>query len=387
LAKDTYFIRTVLQMLNDTEGLFTTDTDKEEFLHTIKKRGKISYHHGWDRMCRAVEAKKRKADPRFQRAVEFVIGELREFITSCRAVRTPSLKDESVAWPQIPQDTYGWDFLPQTEGARGNEIAVSIRLPAFHSLDGAERSAATVQAKIRGHMPLAEARVLEEQLDIKNQTQFRPDRLSVQASVFGKETKKTYTKAQALRLILKEAKIYVQISSENITEVERDPSVTRDFTENVKPLERVGILHYLPGGCRLGTMAIFERTTDMSSPTGWKLIKFREQVGTKDRRQIDEKTFLIVEDDEFNFVVSNLAKQYQSSDPGQNANNMRGTGDIKRHLADTRYKQIAARIARICRDHKVAYLFVGTILIKHSKRLLTKFLTHWRKQCYSSPKI
>jgi hypothetical protein len=359
LAKDTYFIRTVLRMLNDAEGLFTTDTDKEEFLQTIKKRGKISYHHGWDTMCRDVEAKKRKADPRFRRFVEFVTGELREFITSCRAVRIPSLKDELVAWPEIPQQTYGWDFLPQIEGARGNEIGVSIRLPAFRSLGGVEHRATTVQATIRGHMPLAKARVLEEQLDIKNPTQFRPDRLSVQASVFGKETKKTYTKAQALRLILEGAKIYAQISSENITEVERDPSVTRDFTENVKALERVAILHYLPGGCRLGTMAIFERTADTSSPTGWKLIKFREQVGAKDHREIAEKTFLIVEDDELNFLVSNLAKQYQSADPGENANNMRRTGDIKRHLADTRYKQIAARIARICRDHKVGYLFVG----------------------------
>jgi hypothetical protein len=206
---------------------------------------------------------------------------------------------------------------------------------------------------------LTKARVLEEQLDIKNPTQFRPDRLSVHASVFGKETKKTYSKAQALRLILEGAKIYAQISSENITEVERDPSVTRDFTENVKALERVGILHYLPGGCRLVTMAIFERTADTSDPTGWKLIKFREQVGAKDRRQIAQKTFLIIEDDELNFVVSNLAKQYQSTDPGENANNMRRTGDIKGHLADTRYKQIAARIARICRDHKVGYLFVG----------------------------
>jgi len=310
-------------------------------------------------MCREVEAKKRKADPRFRRVVKFVTGELREFITSCRAVRTPSLKDELAAWPQIPQERYGWDFLPRIEGARGNEIGVSIWLPAFRSIDGVERRATTVQATIRGHIPLTKARVLEEQLDIKNPTQFRPDRLSVQASVFGKETKKTYGKAQALRLILEGTKIHAQISSENITEVERDPSVTRDFIANVKVLERVGILHYLPGGCRLVTMAIFERTADTSNPTGWKLIKFREQVGTKDRRQIAEKTFLIIEDDELNFVVSNLAKQYQSADPGENANNMRRTGDIKRHLADTRYKQIAARIARICRDHKVGYLFVG----------------------------
>jgi len=358
LAKDTHFIRTVLRMLNDAEGLFTTDADKEEFLQTIKKRGKIRYHHGWDTMCREVEAKKRKADPRFRRVVGFVTGELREFINSCRAVRTPSLKDELVAWPQIPQERYGWDFLPQMEGARGNEIGVSIWLPAFRSLGGIEHRAATVHATIRGHMPLSKAHVLEEQLDIKNPTQFRPDRLSIQASVFGKETKKTYSKAQALRLILEEAKIYAQISSENITEVQRDPTVTRDFSQNVKMLERVGILHYLPGGCRLVTMAIFERTTDTSNPTGWKLIKFREQVGTKDHRHIAEKTFLIIEDDELNFVVSNLVEQYQSTDPGENANNMRRTGEIKRHLADTRYKQIAARIARICRDHKVGYLFV-----------------------------
>jgi hypothetical protein len=358
LAKDTHFIRTVLRMLNDAEGLFTTDTDKEEFLQTIKKRGKIRYHHGWDTMCREVEAKKRKADPRFRRVVEFVTGELREFMTSCRVVRTPSLKEELVAWPQIPQERYGWDFSTQIQVARGNEIGVSIRLPTFRALGGIEHRATTVYATIRGHMPLTKARVLEEQLDIKNPTQFRPDRLSVQSSAFGKERKKTYTKAQALRLILDGPKIYAQISSENITEVQRDPNVTKDFIENVKVLERVGILHYLPGGCRLLTMAIFERTAGTSNPTGWKLIKFREPVGAKGRRQTTEKTFLIIEDDELNFVVSNLAKQYQSTDPGENANNMRRTGEIKRHLADTRYKQIAARIARICRDHKVGYLFV-----------------------------
>jgi hypothetical protein len=107
--------------------------------------------------------------------------------------------------------------------------------------------------------PLAKARVLEEQLDIKNPTKFRPDRFSLQSLVFGKETKKTYTKAQALRLVSKGGRIYAHIASENITEVQRDSSVTRGFTENVKTLERVAILHYLPGGCRLGTMAIFER--------------------------------------------------------------------------------------------------------------------------------
>ena len=172
LAKDTYFIRTVLRLLNDAEGLFTTEADKEEFIHTIKKRGKISYHHGWDMMCREVEAKRRKADPRFRRSVEFVTGELREFITSCRAVRTPSLKSELMAWPLIPQKRSGWEFLPKTKGSRGNEITVSIRLPAFRSLDGAEHRATTVDATIRGHMPLAKARVLEEQLDIKNPTSF-----------------------------------------------------------------------------------------------------------------------------------------------------------------------------------------------------------------------
>ena len=157
LAKDTYFIRTVLRMLNDAEGLFTTDADKEEFLQRIKKRGKIRYHHGWDTMCREVEAKKRKADPRFRRVVKFVTGELREFITSCRAVRTPSLKDQVVAWPQIPQERYGWNFLPQIQGVRGNEMRASIRLPAFRSLGGVEHKATTAQAAIRGYMPLTKS--------------------------------------------------------------------------------------------------------------------------------------------------------------------------------------------------------------------------------------
>jgi hypothetical protein len=359
LAKDTYFIRTVLRLLNDAEALFTTDAEKEAFIHTIKKRGKVTYHHGWHTMCREVEAKKRKADPRFRRAVEFVTGELRDFITSCRAVRTPILKDELVAWPQVPQDRYGWEFVPANEELRGNEVAVSIRLPAFRSLSGVYNRATTVHVTIRGNMPLAKTRLLEEQLDIKNPTKFRPDRLSIRASAFGRETKKTYTKAQALRLILKGTKINAQICSENITEAEKDPNVTKNWSENVKASERVAILHYLPGGCRLGTMAIFEKTADTSSATGWKLITFREQVGTGHQRHIAEKTFLVLEDDELNFVVSNLAKQYQSGDPTENAENMAKAGGIKRHLAETRYKQVAARIARICRDNKVGYLFVA----------------------------
>ena len=359
LAKDTYFIRTVLRLLNDVEALFISDAEKEAFVHTIKKRGKVPHHHGWYTMCREVEAKKRKADPRFRRAVEFVTGELRDFITSCRAISTPSLKDEVVAWPQVPQDRYGWEFVPADGELRGNEVAVSLRLPTFQSLSGVHNRAKTVHLTIRGNMPLAKTCLLEEQLDIKNPTQFRPDRLSIQPSAFGKETKKTYTKAQALRLVLEGTKINAQICSENITEAERDPNVTKKLTENVKPSERVAILHYLPGGCRLGTMAVFEKTADIFSAAGWKLIKFREQLGTRYQRHIAEKTFLVLEDDELNFVVSNLAKQYQSGHPIENAENMRKTGDIKLHLADTRYKQIAARIARVCRDNKIGYLFVA----------------------------
>ncbi len=362
LAKDTYFIQTVLGLFNNVEGLFTTPSDKEVFLHNIKKRGKISYHHGWSLMCRELETKGRKADPRFRRCVEFVTGELREFITCCRAVRTPSLKTDLMAWPQIPQlmaDWAGWEPLSQAEGTRGNEIRVSIRLPAFRSLDQVEHKAITLPATIRGYMPLAKARLLKEQLDIKNPTRFRPDRVSLQSSVFGQETKKTYTKAQALRLIAKGEKIYAHIASENITEVTSDPEATRNLPENVKPPARVAILHYLPGGCRLGTMAIFERTFSPSNPIGWKLIKFQVPAGPKEHQQLAEKTFLIIEEDEFNFVVSNLAQRYREADPLESAKNNVISGEIKRHFGDTRYKQIAARIARICRDHKVGILFVA----------------------------
>jgi hypothetical protein len=360
LAYDTHFIQTVLQLLNDTEKLFTTEADKEEFIHRIKKHGKISYHHGWVTICRDVAASRRKADPRFRRCVEFVTGELREFIRSCRVVRTPSLKPDLMAWPEIPQvmaDWAGWEMLP-AEQTRANEISVTIRLPAFRSVNRLEYKVTAVRATIRGHMPLAKAHLLDKQLDIKNQTRFRPDRFTLQASVFGKETKKTFTKAQALRLISRKGKIFAHIASENITEVERDPNSFGNFTDNIKPMERVAILHYLPGGCRLATMAIFERTAETSSPTGWRLIKFREQIGAKQQRHFVERTFLIIEDDEYNFAISNLVRHGQSAEPVDNADNSRA-GEIKRHFGDTRYKQIASRIARICRDHKVSYLFVA----------------------------
>ena len=359
LAKDTHFIRTVLCLLNDAEALFTADEEKEELVNTIKKRGKVSYHHGWDTMCRQVEANKRAADPRFRRAVEFVTGELRDFITSCRVVRTPSLKDGLAAWPHVPQDKYGWKFAEVDGATRGNEVAVSIRLPAFRSPNGALNRPRTAHVIIRGNLPIAKSHVLDEQLDILNPTQFRPDRLSVRNSDFGMGTQKTYLKAQALRLLLEGEKIIAQICVENITEARRDPIAIKNLAGNVEAGERVAILHYLPGGCRLGTMAVFEKTGEAASAVGWKLIRFRERVGTGHQRHIAEETFLILEEDEFNFVVSNLTSHYRSAHPTDNAKNMRKIGETVRHLADTRYKQIASRIARICQDNGIGYLFVG----------------------------
>ncbi len=58
------------------------------------------------------------------------------------------------------------------------------------------------------------------------------------------ETRKNLQQSSSLTPDLEGTKIYTQVSPENITEVERDPDVTRDFAENVKALERVGILHY-----------------------------------------------------------------------------------------------------------------------------------------------
>jgi hypothetical protein len=95
-------------------------------------------------------------------------------------------------------------------------------------------------------------------------------------------------------------------------------------------------------------------TAETSSPTGWRLIKFREQIEAKQHRHFVERTFLIIEDDEYNFAISNLLRHGQNAEPEDNANNSR-TGETKRHFGDTRYKQIASRIARICRDHKVSY--------------------------------
>ena len=349
----------MLCLLNDAEALFTADKEKEEFLTTIKQRGKVSYHHGWDTMCRRVEADKTAADPRFRRAVEFVTGELRDFITSCRVVRTPSLKDGLAAWPHVPQDRYGWKFAEVDGATRGNEVAVSIRLPAFRSPNGDLNRPRTVHVTIRGNLPIAKSHVLDEQLDILNTTQFRPDRLSIQTSDFGRCTHKTYSKAQALRLVLEGDKIIAQICVQNITELKGDPKGLKNLAGNVGAEDRVAILHYLPGGCRLGTMAVFKRTAEVSSPVGWKLIRFREQVGTGHQRHMADKTFLILEDDEVNLVISNFTKKCRSDHRTDSSKNMRKIGETVRHLADTRYKQIASRIARICLDNGVGHLFVS----------------------------
>src|SRR6516165_162870 len=82
----------------------------------------------------------------------------------CKWLPFSSFHHQFLERPQIPQERYGWDFLPQIEGTTGNEIGVSIWLPTFRSLGGVDHRATNVQATIRGHMPLAKASVLEEQL-------------------------------------------------------------------------------------------------------------------------------------------------------------------------------------------------------------------------------
>jgi hypothetical protein len=81
-------------------------------------------------------------------------------------------------------------------------------------------------------------------------------------------------------------------------------------------------------------MAIFGRTADASSPTGWKLVKFREQVGARHYRHIAEKTLLIVEDDEFNFVYPIWPSNTRGANPVDNANRWYQTA-LGRHEVQT----------------------------------------------------
>lgn len=94
----------------------------------------------------------------------------------------------------------------------------------------------------------------------------------------GDPARKTYLKPQALRGTAQGGRCFGNVSIKSLTEVVRSIEGGTVKSGEFEVAERVALLHWRPGGMRLGTLTVFERTE-----TRWKIIPLRDVVTRTDQ--------------------------------------------------------------------------------------------------------
>jgi hypothetical protein len=248
-------------MYNEVENLFPTKEERERYIYRIEG-SPAKWHMGWLEICNDTKR------PDFKTLREFIRNDLRDWIKCSRPISEPSIEHAIESWPLLDQGRM-WqlvDDISDLRGVdgigkfRGNEVGVLLKIPRFTStsLFGAITSdAEEIEVAVCGNLSrLSRAIKLDKQLDVRNgMSQFRPNRRF--EAKRGAALFHSYLKEQALRLRIVNDKVYADIGATEITQSAADPTVTREYKENIQASERVAVLHYLPGGDRLFSLMIF----------------------------------------------------------------------------------------------------------------------------------
>ena len=372
IGKDNGYLVQVLLMYNEVENLFPTKEERERYIYRIEG-SPAKWHMGWLEICNDTKR------PDFKTLREFIRNDLRDWIKCSRPISEPSIEHAIESWPLLDQGRM-WqlvDDISDLRGVdgigkfRGNEVGVLLKIPRFTStsLFGAITSdAEEIEVAVCGNLSrLSRAINLDKQLDVRNgMSQFRPNRRF--EAKRGAALFHSYLKEQALRLRIVNDKVYADIGATEMTQSAADPTVTREYKENIQASERVAVLHYLPGGDRLFSLMIFERTT--STPTGWKEVSFTEQVHRTDpaaghvyNRGTKKHIVLNRQDSSLNYLIGRHESRRLSlarrASPERNAQLSEEFGPPRTQFGRTHYKNVAASLGAILRDHLVGYCLVA----------------------------
>jgi len=130
-------------------------------------------------------------------------------------------------------------------------------------------------------------------------------------------------------------------------------------------------MHLYPGGRRLAQMVMFERKQAFP---GWKHLpieeiirdtgkdSFSERNGKRIHVQTQRKSSsgsLFWTKPLICYAAPILEKFSRDSDPKQKRSAHAENGDPKRNLGDIHYKQLAARIAALCRFNRIGYVLIA----------------------------
>ena len=370
LARDVNHILTLLRQYNEAHGIFSTDEEKQKYIESVSPLlpGKPSYHIGWLRICD--EAKAKPAIKKSRQLYTFVTKEVQAFVQASHEVQIPMAPDTTEFWPQLAEGTQ-WETIST---GPGNQLRVTLRVPDAVEGEPVRRN---ITVTLRGHLPFTAGGVLETPLDVKSGVQFRPNRTLEFQTARNKQSRKTYLKLQSLRLIKRGERLVARISAAQMTEVPRDATVTKQFALNIKPGERVAVMHLCPGGSTLCNLMVFQKQPG-AGHAGWTHVPLSEivsdirkasyQTGNGKRTHVTtqrqvQRAFLTLNDFPYAQAMARLEltkrQRTAGNKPDENTETLREFGRMKTAGTDSHYKQVAARIANICLRNNVAYALIA----------------------------
>jgi hypothetical protein len=363
LAADSGHLQNIFDMY--CRHIVSLSEPLKALLTTRRHFGRSTIHLGWESICRGVQ---RRIEGNFIEASaearalhRFTVNDVRAFFENLRALREPDWPEEPDFWPYLKEGK-DWERTDEGSNCWGNSLNVNIRIPR------AGLRTLVVAANLRGHLP-ASARQIEP-LDIANGLcRFLPNQQVFR--IAGDKPQKTLLKLQAMRLMKKGDRILANISATQMTQLLRPPEATNGASLAVRLGERLAVLHLYPGGRRLGQIVLFERRDDHP---GWKQLPIEEvapdtrsesyvarngrRLHFRSQRKITAG-FVVLDETSHFLERARLEKFCRNARAKANAPLPDNLAGCRTNLADTHYKQVAARVASLCRHNRIGYLLIA----------------------------
>ena len=258
----------------------------------------------------------------------------------------------------------GWERVADSQMLYGNSMTVRLRIPGYWRK-------VQITANLRGYLPQANVSAIEAIEVANGLSRFTPNQ--VLTTVAAGRRQKTYIKLQAMRLLARDGKVFAKISATQMTEFLGSAPVASDLLDNLRPQERVGVLHLYPGGRRLGQLVVFERRQGFP---GWKQIALDEITADtraasyeqRDDRRINVRSqrkltrgFIVFDETPYFLRRARLEDLRCLEVSNRDEPSACKIAGPRAALGEIHYRQLAARVASICRYNMICYLLIAGI--------------------------
>ena len=334
----------------------------QSLLSERRKLGGRIIHSGWEIISRALGQPGPK-DPVAGSAEantlhNFVTGKVRDWFESLRPVKEAEWPEKPDFWPRF-QAGIDWKTNDQAAAPWGNSMNVILRVPG-------RSKRISVAANLRGHLPPTRAQDVEPLEIASGISRFVADREL--SRIARNRPQVTYLKLQSMQLTQVGDRILSKISATQTTQVLRAQSFRGD-SASILPGERLAVLHLYPGGRRLAQLVAFERC---EAHPGWREIPVEEIItdtrvesyAERDDKRVHVRnqrkrisSFITLDETTYFLRRSRLERSIRGAPPGEPTTS--ANHGARAALGNIHYRQLAARMASLCRFNRIGYLLIA----------------------------